>query len=98
MWNSLFGDGPKAIVPEDPYRKNTPLCTELELAMEFANGDLEAWDAKPWSTRRMWVYFRILQNEKKRRHEERMIQERQNEMERMKNMPKVYRDRPGVRS
>lgn len=93
----MFGDGPKAIVAYDPYRQNTPLCAELELAMEFANGDLRNWDDRNWAERRMWVYFRILQAEKKRRHEERLIKEAKDERERLANMPKTYKDRPGVR-
>ena len=93
----MFGDGPKAIVAYDPYRQNTPLCAELELIQEFGRGDLEHWDNTPWATRRMWVYYRILQDEKKSRHDKRMEQELEVKRKIRDDLPKERHDRPGVR-
>ena len=93
----MFGDGPKAIIPYDPYRFNTELCIELELIAEFAGGSVDQWEKRSWAERRMWVYYRILLNEKKSRHEKRMAEEMERNEQIRKDMPKVRADRPGIR-
>ena len=97
LWESLFGDGPKAIVPYDPYQQNTELTAELEMVMKFANGDLEKWEQRPWAVRRMWVLYQILLTEKRKKHDERMIHEAEAKRKFRENLPKTQVDRPGVR-
>lgn len=95
----MFGDGPKAVIPYDPYRVDTELCVELNLVAEFAGGSIEDWNKRTWAERRMWVYYKILVQEKLRRHEERSIQEMERQRKERAAMPKTFRgDRPGVRS
>jgi hypothetical protein len=45
----------------------------------------------------MWVYYRILQDEKKSRHDKRMEQELDAKRKIHSDLPKERHDRPGVR-
>ena len=58
---------------------------------------MDLWEKKPWAQRRMWVYYRLLQDEKKRRHEEKSVREAEQKRNLMSQMPKERKDRPGVR-
>lgn len=70
----------------------------MELVAEFARGSIDEWNEKSWAERRMWVYFRILKNEKRVKGEERAMAEAKAKRAQQANMPKVTRDRAGVRS
>jgi hypothetical protein len=94
----MFGDGPKAITLYDPLKVNTELCVELDLVAQFAGGSVEEWNRKTFSERRMWVYYKVLLHEKERRHGEQATIDAKNKTEFEKNLPKVFNDRPGVRS
>lgn len=95
MWEELFGDGPKAIVVYDPYKTNTELVVEAELVRELA-GSMEAWSQRCWAERRMWVYLKILQDQKRSRQEQYLKEEHEKERERIANQPKVVKERPGI--
>ena len=68
------------------------------MVAQFAGGSIEVWNNKTLSERRMWVYYKILSQEKERRHEEQAVIEHQKKIEFQKSLPKVHAERPGVRS
>lgn len=97
MYEELFGDGPRAIVAPNPYRMDTPLFSELALIAEFTGGSIVEWNKKSLSERRMWLYYKILLNEKKIQQQKDAQQEADARSRTKNSMPKVTVDRPGLR-
>jgi hypothetical protein len=94
LYDEMFGDGPKVVAPPDPLRQSTELSIELELVTEFAHGSIDEWDKRSWSERRLWFYFKVLQHAKIKKADKDAEERMKIEAE---QMPKVYRDRPGIR-
>lgn len=97
LYNEIFGDDPKAITsgPPNPLKVDTELAVELGLVAEYANGSMELWNKRSWGDRRMWLYFKLLQNAKIKYAEDNAAKEIDKPP-----MPAVvqHQDRPGIRN